>query len=280
VSETALTIRDVTTASIYDRMPDPLKAVELMGAWLAKSGMLGVKTPEQGIVVAMTCMQERITPLEFRRRYHIIQGAPSMRADYMQSAFQAAGGRVQWDRTDDEVCELTLTHPDHAPNGFKVRVELAVLVKRGVCTNREQYAKYPRQMLRARAVSEGIRAIMPAINAGEYTPEEMESVQPEHGRPDNATSAPAPKPTAPAQASTAEEPATDGQLAELLAWVDAEELQAKAREWLKARLQKPLTSAAAAKLLTDLAAKADELRANDPGEPPPADDYPELGSRG
>jgi hypothetical protein len=158
--------------SIYDRIDDPMSAVERMGAWLAKSNMLGINTPEQGCVVAMTCMQERITPLEFKRCYHVIKGTPSMRADYMQAEFQRAGGRIRWDKTDEQECILTLTHPDYAPEGFTVRVVLAELKKRGITTG--MYDKFPRQMLRARAVSEGVRAIMPSINAGTYTPEETE----------------------------------------------------------------------------------------------------------
>jgi len=163
------------TTSIYDRMGDPLLAIEKMGAWLAKSKMLGVETPEQGIVVAMTCMQERITPLEFRRRYHVIKGTPSMRADYMLAAFQSAGGRIHWDRTDDEEAQLTLTHPVHAPDGFTVVVAMAKLEERKLIT--EQYRKFPRQMLRARAASEGVRAVMPGINFGTYTQEEPEQIQ-------------------------------------------------------------------------------------------------------
>jgi len=174
-TSTAIMVRD-PEISIYDRMADPLEAVEKLGGWIAKSRLLGVETPEQGIVVALTCMQERITPLEFRRRYHIIKGTPSMRADYMQSAFQAAGGRVRWGRTDDQVCTVTIFHPDHAPNGFTNTVELDVLRARKLTT--ATYQSYPRQMLRARAVSEAIRAVMPSINAGEYTPEEEDRHEP------------------------------------------------------------------------------------------------------
>ncbi|MGB1833429.1 MAG: hypothetical protein ACPHP9_07050, partial [bacterium] len=35
------------------------------------------------IVLALTCMCEGITPLEFSRTYHIISGRPAMRADIL-----------------------------------------------------------------------------------------------------------------------------------------------------------------------------------------------------
>lgn len=173
---TALVVREPETQqaqiSIYDRMTEPLGAAERLGGWIAKSKLIGVETPDQGIVVALSCMEERITPLEFARRYHVIKGRTSMRADYMQAAFQSAGGRVRWDRSDDEVCTVTVSHPEHCPEGFSVTVELAVLRTRKLTT--EQYQRYPRQMLRARAASEAIRAVMPSINAGTYTPEELD----------------------------------------------------------------------------------------------------------
>jgi hypothetical protein len=168
----------VAPSNLYDRMAatEPLTAIERMGTWLARSKLLGIDSVEQGCVIAMTCMQERITPLEFRRRYHVIKGTPSMRADYMQASFQSCGGRVRWIRTDDQVAEVEVTHPVHAPEGFRLKVEMSVLRERKLTT--EQYHRYPRQMLRARAISEAIRAVMPAINAGEYTPEEQDDYQP------------------------------------------------------------------------------------------------------
>ena len=38
---------------------------------------------------------------------------------------------------------------------------------------KDMWKKYPRQMLRARVISEGVRAICPGVTAGFYTPEEV-----------------------------------------------------------------------------------------------------------
>ena len=40
------------------------------------------------------------------------------------------------------------------------------------------WTKYPRQMLRARVISEGIRATNPAVATGMYTPEEVQDMEP------------------------------------------------------------------------------------------------------
>jgi len=43
---------------------------------------------------------------------------------------------------------------------------------------KDNWSKYPRQMLRARVLSEGIRATFPGCNTGFYTPEEVQDFEP------------------------------------------------------------------------------------------------------
>ena len=57
-----------------------------IGQMIAQSGMAGASNEGQGLIVAMTCHQQGITPLEFIRTYHIIDGKPSMKADAMAAA--------------------------------------------------------------------------------------------------------------------------------------------------------------------------------------------------
>jgi len=40
-------------------------------------------------------------------------------------------------------------------------------------TGKDNYKKFPRQMLRARVISEGVRAVYPGVLQGMYTPEEV-----------------------------------------------------------------------------------------------------------
>ena len=53
-------------------------------------------------------------------------------------------------------------------------------------TGKDNWKNYPRQMLRARVVSEGVRTVYPAVCVGVYTPEEFQNfdpAQPQRGRP-------------------------------------------------------------------------------------------------
>ena len=42
-------------------------------------------------------------------------------------------------------------------------------------TGKDNYKKFPRQMLRARVISEGVRAVYPGVLQGMYTPEEVQA---------------------------------------------------------------------------------------------------------
>lgn len=175
----------MSNIELYQNMArqDALTAVESVGKTFSQSGMFGVSTPAQGAVMAMTCMMEGLTPVEFGKTYDIIKNKLSMKSSAMQAKFQERGGRIKWIRSDAEVCEASFVHKDYAPDGVTIKVSLSELVERGVATTfddkkkedvlKDNYRRHPAQMLRARAVSEGIRMVDPSIVSGIYTPEEI-----------------------------------------------------------------------------------------------------------
>jgi len=172
------------STSIYDRIDDPMGAIEKIGTWLAKSRMIGVESPEQGMVVAMTCWDERITPIEFARRYHIIENRPSMRADYMHALFLDAGWQTKWIRYDAAGAQLEVSHPEKLPDGYRMPLhEFDAYVKNGTAIGKNSNVKAnwkrsPRGMLKARAISEAVRLWEPGVVAGIYTPEEVGDMEP------------------------------------------------------------------------------------------------------
>jgi uncharacterized protein YbbK (DUF523 family) len=53
------------------------------------------------------------------------------------------------------------------------------------------WKKYPRQMLRSRVVSEGVRTVCPGATSGMYVPEEVQDiVHAEQGKPEAANTQP------------------------------------------------------------------------------------------
>ena len=163
-------------ADVYTRMSDPLAAVKQLGEMIATSGLFGCTKVEQGQVLALQCLAERKPPLELAKTYHLIEGKLSMRSDAMLAKFQMSGGRVEWQvRTDKEVTAVF----SHNGNKLPFSVRLEDFVANGVATSRDgklkdNWRKFPRQMLTARVISEAVRLLAPEIVFGVYTPEEVQ----------------------------------------------------------------------------------------------------------
>jgi hypothetical protein len=180
----------------------PFPEVKEMAAAAARSGLFpGAKTPETALALMLLAQAEGIHPMQAMRRYHVIDGQPTMRADAMLASFQAGGGRVTWRRSDEQECRAVFEAPGvGAP--FEVAWTMEDAKRAGVGGKRN-WAQYPRQMLRARVVSEGVRATMPGVCMGIYTPEEVQDFD---ARPAPAAAAPA-APTIDAEAAPAAAPA-------------------------------------------------------------------------
>jgi hypothetical protein len=149
----------------------PLDQIDRMAVAFAKSGLFGIKTPEQGVALMLIAQAEGMHPAIAARDYHIIQGRPALKSDAMLARFQAAGGKVVWNAYTDAAVSGTFTHPQ----GGSATVEWTIQqAKAAGLTNKDVWKQYPRAMLRARVISEGIRTVYPGVSVGVYTPEEIE----------------------------------------------------------------------------------------------------------
>lgn len=144
--------------------------VQKMAVAIAKSGLFGVNTPEQALALMLLAQAEGLHPVTAARDYHIIDGRPALKADAMLARFIRAGGKVRWHRLSDEAAVATFSHPD----GGSVQIDWTIVrARRAGLGGKPMWAKYPRQMLRSRVISEGIRTVYPAVATGVYTPEEV-----------------------------------------------------------------------------------------------------------
>lgn len=153
----------------------PVDQIERMALAVAKSGLFGVKTPDQAMALMLVAQAEGMHPAIAARDYHVINGRPTLRADAMLARFQAAGGKVEWGEYTDKRVVGTFSHPQ----GGSVRIEWTTdMAISANLTKNPTWKSYPRQMLRARCISEGIRTIYPGVAIGTYTPEEAEDMAP------------------------------------------------------------------------------------------------------
>ena len=151
--------------------PVPFEHQMRLAQSFANSGLFGIKSADQALALMALCEAEGMHPAIAVRDYHIIQGKPALKADAMLARFQAAGGKVKWlDMTDERVA-AEFSHP----SGGTVTIDWDK--QRAVTAGfwgKDNWKKFPRAMLRARVVSEGIRTVFPGVVVGVYTPEEVQ----------------------------------------------------------------------------------------------------------
>jgi hypothetical protein len=165
------------TTDLATRQPTHTYAdLERMAVAIAKSGLFGVKTPEQALSLMLLAQAEGLHPAIAARDYHVIDGKPALKADAMLSRFMATGGRVEWHELTDAKVSATFSHSI----GGTLRIEWTIeMAARAELTKKDNWRKYPRAMLRSRVVSEGIRSVYPGIITGVYTPDELQNGEPE-----------------------------------------------------------------------------------------------------
>ena len=168
-----------TALTVYERMPDSLAAVQTLGNAIAKSRMFGCETVEQGQVLALECMARRMPPLTLAERYHVVQGKLMMKYDAMLAAFHELGGKHKIiARTEDRAeVELTIDGQTHREAITWEEAKQEKWPYKGDGKSLKDNWATPRarrQMLWARAVSEGVRALCPGVNSGRYVPEEID----------------------------------------------------------------------------------------------------------
>lgn len=151
----------------------PIAEIERMAQAISKSKLFGVQNVEQALSLMLVAQAEGRHPALAARDYDIIQGRPAKKSEAMLRDFLESGGKVEWQQLDDTAAIATFSHP----SGGTVKIDWTM--KRAVAAGlggRDMWKKYPRQMLRSRTVSEGIRTVCPMATSGMYVPEEVHDI--------------------------------------------------------------------------------------------------------
>ena len=152
----------------------PINDIKIMAEQVSKSGCMGFKKPEDAITVMLMASAEGYHPMIGIRDYHLIQGKPALKADAMLARFQQSGGKVKWLKLSDIEVEAEFSHPAGGSIAISWDMKRAKQAQLG---SNGMWSKYPRQMLRARVISEGIRTVFPGVIVGSYTPEEVQDFE-------------------------------------------------------------------------------------------------------
>ena len=150
--------------------------LEKMGHYIATSGLFGVKSPVQAVALMLIAQAEGRHPASAAQDYNIIQNRPALKADSMLARFQQAGGKVEWEEYTDQRVAGLFSHPQ-SPKPVLVDWDMTRAKTAGLGA-KDNWKHYPRAMLRARVISEGVRTVYPAVLGGMYTPEEVMDFEP------------------------------------------------------------------------------------------------------
>ena len=158
---------------VYSKIND-IGSITALGEAIARSGMFGCEKSEQGTILALQCITEGKPPLELCKTYHIIGGKLSKRADAMLAEFRMKGGKFRFE--DLKNAEVQRATVEFEGDTYQVSYSTADAKQAGLLPAKSGsgWAKFPAAMLRARLVSETLRAIAPEIVQGAYTTEELE----------------------------------------------------------------------------------------------------------
>jgi hypothetical protein len=146
--------------------------MERMAKAFAASKLFGVQNADQALALMLVAQAEGRHPASAAQDYNIIQGRPAKKADAMLRDFLSAGGKVEWHTLNDEKADATFSHPA----GGSARIDWTLKRAQAAGISNPMWKKYPRQMLRSRAVSEGVRTVCPGATSGMYVPEEVQDI--------------------------------------------------------------------------------------------------------
>lgn len=177
--------------AVYQRVENPISFCDSMA--LAFASVVGCDE-RQGKAMAMQALCEGLNPMQLQRRYHWIQGKPSMRADAMRAEFRMNhGGDFELIESTGDVAHVKFTDSKGRTYDSRITWEQAQKEpwpwKKGcgpgtdkteptLANVKDNWATplSRANMLMARATSTALRYLCPELVAGVYTPEEMADV--------------------------------------------------------------------------------------------------------
>jgi hypothetical protein len=160
----------MTPGTVSVLTPQGFEAALALAKTLVDSGFLprAITKPAQALAVILAGQELGLPPMQSLRQIHIVEGKPTLSAELMLSQFKKRGGRAKWLETTDAKAVLWLRHPNGDEHTQTWSIEDA---KRAGLVGKDNWRKYPADMIRARCASAGLRCIGEAT--GFYDPDEM-----------------------------------------------------------------------------------------------------------
>lgn len=180
-SPEAVTTRHMAGAFGVDRMS--FAQLLAMGTELCRTGFMPnhVKNGAQVAAIVMAGAELGMAPMRSLRSLRFVKGNVTESADSILARFKSDGGRAIWKELTEQRAVLYLLHPngdEHVETFTFEDAERAGLHLPTSNGERSNYLKYPKAMLRSRAITAGMKSIGWEGGAGVYDPNELETEEP------------------------------------------------------------------------------------------------------
>ena len=160
--------------ALYDEaiMPATFDGMMKQADVLAKSGLLPqtVRTGAAAAAIMLAGRELGIPPMQSFRTIYVVKGNVSLSAQLMAALVLRAGHSYELLENSNTRCAIKFTRRGGATYTHEFTLDDA---KRAGLVNGDNWQRYPKAMLWSRCMSAGIRAYMPDVIMGMYTPEEL-----------------------------------------------------------------------------------------------------------
>jgi hypothetical protein len=164
----------MTALARQEQRMTSLEEMQAFAEAAVRSKFYGFKTADEMLPLMIIAQSEGRSFASVVQEYDIISGKPSLKAEAMLARFQKSGGHIQWTELSDARCAAIFSHPQCSP----VEIDWDMRRAQQAQIKNHMWAKYPRNMLKARVISDGVRTAFPACLGGMYTPEEVSEFAP------------------------------------------------------------------------------------------------------
>lgn len=169
-----------------------------LGQIYAQSGVFGNINPDVGTIIAQYIYQKGTTLVEFAANYDVLGSKISPKAKYLLARLLAVGGSYDIKDYEDTKVSITFSY-GKVTRTITTTIEdaeRAGLTRDSNGRVKSMWQRFPRRMLFARVVSEGVGIVAPNVNAGLYTPEEVSDFDGRDVDIDDGEAVPTPQPAA------------------------------------------------------------------------------------
>lgn len=136
-----------------------------------------ITTKEQAFIIGLKGLELGLSFMAAANYINVIKGKPCISAEGMLALIYRAHpqAKIDFKSLTETKCEIEAARPEGKPSVFSFTIEDA---RRAQLLSNPSWTKYPKDMLKARCISQMARSLFPDVLLGaSYTPEEILSTE-------------------------------------------------------------------------------------------------------